>query len=1830
MTIDKKIWNVESTCDGEHNSEIYFTLSFVTPTLNEPESFEGIIIPLDWHLPYKIDIGLDSKWKLVYFDQTIENVEATEITNNSKVNSELDNIRVIFETKLKDAIQNQTKPYSTDSLIASRQETGKSTLPHELAGLNQLPKPLSEFLFEATVTVKFDKNKLNLPQNPKIIGLYPAELKIQNETFKFKSTTTQEQNFKDPKIPPRKILHVEYTSNSTSLPLVFKDIIQQDTTNTPESAPNSFDGSSLVFLNDPSVSGRLAVLARNLNSFRMLSDLLNSIKTKEKTTVDKKVVLELIYKLLLRGILREDVIDTRQYTESTLLKRFKWWLSALLDKNKGKIRVFSTAFDSNFATNLNLGDQDLDNLAKVIAENEIELPQNNWFEEHSNPLNKSWLKLGDNPSLIDLATFFEDLANESIKSINESSFWVDWLYFANKNSIETYKLPEEQIKSLIKKRLEDAHIRDRLILRPFFKEIGEDAPSIFKSEILARNPAPKSDDIKKLLEDENKLKPIVSLFIPISKILKIDDKDAPNYEDNIKNICLDSLVTTVNQIYDQASALPDDWDISIRIEDNNSKNKDIRGYNIALCSVDPSNKVSILESVWLTNRKVIWQDKLEKKLLQSNGSDLIVDRPHGGFKSQGEQVLSINYYGDGTGLSESDRSDKLNTAIRFVSLDVDEKEEKKISQSIYPKLGYGMCYKSAVTSILNSGLVVEQSFRDSKQDIGIYTLKKSSEITYEEEPKQYLCRVKPAAPNILSYKGCNINEDKELSRDSLATLVHKNSINQNKNSNINPPIQNSQSNPPIFLLSQTDNQFWNKKTRTLELTIDRPRTSYNVFERWINTELVYVQKDVDNKYRDPYFKKKSVEELNDLLAKFPRKSLGEKDASLPPHPAVRAIGIKLFNAITESPINGDFIIDDYEKYLDKIILKATYTTSSSKEDVKCDNSVINISLAPDNIYRICLYSLVPKNLCDGDLARVRNEILKDTEKKLVHWNDKYYQGAESEFWIECLAREATVSETTIDNLLKKVYVNPTSSLVSLNVAELDSISARLFSGLEFEQHKWRWTGYPSEIDIAKGDGSQDEQLNLRLMDYWGARSRHYEKIEKDAKNQTQLDGHWQVSFENNDFKVNPQKLHDWYFKGNHGAHHGVYLLKPRLRYQGLIEGNQLRAIKTIINKICYQNINVKPFLVNAVLPIHDHNFKLPPLKIAYSAPVLEWDKPSSSNSNLVHAGSCEMCVFDEVFYRNDDMGLFGCLAERYEISLVPTRIKGLHQIGPDPVFHPQPNVKKFTKNDKDKELYAELNLPYLTNNIPKDDLLNQLNWKVEHTPFYGLTNDGGINHKNNQTATNLYLSGNFTHQYDILAQVRTRRWLEPTLVEGAEIKVGANAKFLLPKRFDKQDWVPIDYCVFDGKNKRVLVSWHKGMWNNTSEEIWRRNIISQELTITNLGQDFKWLTTSEKTPYEDNLIYTGQSDANHWELSEIYHHITSNIKVFKWITSDYSDGTWMTFLRSPWRNQSFASKSFGLLYANEKIKIKRSSLSYENNKLEAKNDFIVEDLIIHPLIDSYCFGTNEQWLNEEKHRFNLLFVYETFKPEDQADSDEKYCKFHSLWHPTRVLNQATKSPSKLIFVPIDNGTELKEGNNYIGALYEFYCENIEDEITKKIKNYLLGFDKNGKKLKVNENGIERLKKLWFPEMQGENTARPLVIMRPPMMGYMPLFFGVKDLNEALKSEVHENTAIKKYKIKYNDSMKVYFEIYINKADSFWEIYYKSKNIPKNCSIAEATRGFIVVTGSDICCMNPNGNAVIKLKNIDQNDKNPSVEVIQNSKWATNWAVDLPRISRKDI
>ena len=1776
MKIDNKIWNVESTCDGEHDGQIYFTLSFVTPTLEDPENSEGIITPLKWHLPYEINIDFHSKWKLVLYDNTINDISGiTKINYSLSCQDECSDIRKVFEAKLKDAIKDQIKPYSADSLIASRQETGKSTLPHELAGLNQLPKPLSEFLFKATVTVKFDKSQLNPTPNSHIIGLYPAKFEIEGESFTFDSTSKVNTAIVN-KNPSIEILQIDYKSNNqTPFTFKLKDIIQQDNANTPESAPNIFAGSSLVFLNDTSISGRLDILARNFNAFRILSVSIKNypklIKQKAGgTALDINKIEKFIYSILLKGVLRESF----------------------------------TVFDSSFATEFGINSSELDKLKNYVKDKESIEFTKSWFDE-SNKYYNDWKKLKENLNLSNLADFLELLANESIKEVKESAFWVDWLYFV---CVESTITSDEKIKSLLTAILQDSVVRNRLLLRPYFK--GNTSEPL-KNELLNCDKKPDKATLENSL-DKGKLKPLVDLILTIG---------INELEPNVKNEVLQALLFTANQIYDEHSALPDDWGISIKLEDKNSKNKDIRGYSIALCSVNPSNKDSILESVWLTNRKVIWQNKLEKKFLKDNDSDLKVDRPHGGFKSQGEQVLSINYYGDGTGLSESDGSQKLNTAIRFVSLDVNEMEEKQINNSAYPKLGYGMYYRSAATSILNSGLVVDENFRKGNNDIGIYTLKESSEISYKDESKQFLCRVKPAAPSIAEAEAnaYNVNKDEAIARDSLATIVYKES----------PSDKKTHTSPPIYLLSKKDNKFWSDETQSLELTIDRPRTSYNVFERWINTELVYKNNVKMEQFRDPYFKNKDNAYLDYLIAKFLGKNSDLEDKSQPPHPAVRAVGIILTNALTGKEYADIVTIDEYEKYLDgeklQTTIKLKATIDDSTEQVKCNANVINIKLKSGHFYKICLYSLIPRSLCEGKLTRVQEDILKDTENQLVKWqsNNEYYQGAASEFLIESLA-DINFDHNKIKSLHSQVSVDHTTgagALVTLNIAELDSTFARIFSGFEIEQHRWRWTGYPSEIDIAKSDGLQEAQLNLRLMDYWGARSRHYEAIEKDAKNQNQLDGRWQVSITNSNFIIKPQKLHDWYFKGIHGAHHGVYLLKPRLMYQSLIQESYLRDIKAQINNISYQNENVRPFLVNAVLPIHDYNFKLPPLKIAYSAPVLEWDKPNSDSSSLVHAGSGAMCVFEEVFYRNDDMGLFGGLAERYEISLVPTRIKGLHQIGPDPVFHPQPNVKKFTKNAE--ELSAELNLPYLTNNIPKDDLLNQLNWKVEHTPFYGLTKDGGINHKNNQTATNLYLTGNFTHQYDILAQVRTRRWLEPTLVEGAEIKVGQNANFLLPKRFDKQDWVPIDYCVYDGKSKRELVSWHKGKWNNTSDEIWRRNIITQELTITNHGQDFKWLTTDEKTPYEDKEKYEDESDANPFDLKKIYHPITSNIKVFKWITSDYSEGTWMTFLGAPWRNQSFASKSFGLLYANDRMKIKKSSLSF-NKTLEATTEFIVEDLIIHPLADSYYLGSNEQWLKEEQHRFNILFVYETFKPEDQADSDEKYCKLHSLWHPTRDKNKKTQSPSKLNFVPLDKGIKLIKGNHYIGAIYEFYCENINDEETKKIKNYLLNVDKNGKDLNVDKNGkdlnvykngVDRLIKLWFPEMQGENIARPLLIMRPPMMGYMPLYFDERDLDKALDSKIHKNTELK-YLIENIQDRKVNFELYLNEAESFWEVYKKNK-LPEDCSILEATKGSIVGNGCDIYCMNHNGNAVLKLS---RNDKSLSAKVIQKNGWSSEWKV----------
>ena len=1123
-----------------------------------------------------------------------------------------------------------------------------------------------------------------------------------------------------------------------------------------------------------------------------------------------------------------------------------------------------------------------------------------------------------------------------------------------------------------------------------------------------------------------------------------------------------------------------------------------------------------------------------------------------------------------------------------------------------------MLYISAATKVLNSGLVADASFRKKNSEIGIYELNESSKIKYGTEKIQYLCRVKPGAPSITDSIATNINKNAELSRDCLATLVYK-SIDDSKHSN-----------PPMYLLSQQGDDFWQATTQTLSLTIDRPRTSHNVFERWINTEDVYIEKSVSIGYRDPYFNGVGkITAAKNAYPKPPPKS-EEKIKSHPPHPAVRAVGIKVFENGQGTPITNTVIINNYDDYLEKkLTLEASCGEKRTKATITFDKKgkKIEIELEPNKIYQIRLYSLIPKFLYEGDLARIKSEIFDVPDKnnpnktEKVEWDKDYIQGNESEFWIECLANpdfRKINFEDTINYLFNEVTVKESGALVTLNVANSVSKTAHLFSGLEIEQHKWRWTGYPSELDIVKQGGLQDPQLKLRFMDFWGARSRYYEKVEPDGLSKTsQAEGYWQTSYNKNYFIVKSQIIHRWEFKGFHGAHHCVYLLKPRFRYQSLINKNsqEYRILSKTIGETSYQDSNIRPFLVLAVLPINDLNFKLPTLEIAYSAPVLEWDKPNSDNSRLVNAGSGVMCVFDEVFYRNDDMVTSGGLAERFEISVSPARVKGLKQIGPDPMSHPQPIVKSFTKSAN--ELSAELEIPHRVES--PDDSLNSLNWKVANTPFIGLTKDG-LNPKISQTATVIYLDGNFTHQYDILAEVRTRRWLEPTLIEGAEIPVEKDAygvsvnEFKLPKRLIGQDWVPINYCFFNGESRRQLVSWHKGKWGKTSEETWRKSIIHQELKIIDGNDCFRWITTSETSPYE-NIDYDKNKDD---VIKELQDPLIRNCRLYKWIASDYSNGRWMSFLGAPWRVKSLTVQPFGLLLEKNELKIKRRSIKLNDSthKPEVSCEFISQDLIIHPLAldeKGYFNGVDSSRLRVESHRFNILFVYETFKPDDQADVDEKYCKLHSLWHPTRAENTETGSPSILRFIPMDDKVSLAPNKNYVGALYEFFCENISEDVTKNIKINLLDKSKG--------KAIERLNKLWFPESTESNSPRPLLMMRPPMMSYMSLFNNEENLNTNLR----EGYKIEDSELRFLISKKVCnqkFKLFISESESFWQVYDIS-NITLGMS---EKRGNIFKNGNDFNCLIPNGNCILKLtKNINNNYE---VQFVFNGTPETSWEISL--------
>jgi hypothetical protein len=155
-------------------------------------------------------------------------------------------------------------------------------------------------------------------------------------------------------------------------------------------------------------------------------------------------------------------------------------------------------------------------------------------------------------------------------------------------------------------------------------------------------------------------------------------------------------------------------------------------------------------------------------------------------------------------------------------------------------------------------------------------------------------------------------------------------------------------------LSQQEDNFWKDKTQTLSLTIDRPRTSYNVFERWINTEIVYSESSLDKKFRDPYFRNLQIGVLDSLKKRFPKSDSSKKIQSHPPHPAVRAIGIKVFKDNKELASN-EVPIANYEEYLDeKLTLVASCGDNHTEATITFDKTSkkIKIGLGPNKIYQI--------------------------------------------------------------------------------------------------------------------------------------------------------------------------------------------------------------------------------------------------------------------------------------------------------------------------------------------------------------------------------------------------------------------------------------------------------------------------------------------------------------------------------------------------------------------------------------------------------------------------------------------------------------------------------------------------------------------------------------------------------------------------------------------------------------------------------------------------------------------------------------------------------------
>lgn len=774
-----------------------------------------------------------------------------------------------------------------------------------------------------------------------------------------------------------------------------------------------------------------------------------------------------------------------------------------------------------------------------------------------------------------------------------------------------------------------------------------------------------------------------------------------------------------------------------------------------------------------------------------------------------------------------------------------------------PAVAYGARYQGISGTVDNAGVIIEPALRDAAG--AAVPIEALADTWFETngkdqapKPFPYLSRRPPGSPVFAGFKDWGVTQD---------TLTF-NASRGNPGDHRVAVLYSG----PGYKKVKVEGREEAKWRPSQEVKLLAPSVGSGFMARWLAADALV---DKDDPFRWAAVRRLTLDEVSALH----QAAVANERMSFT-HPAVSEMELRVSwfagdlaqEMSPSTAVKRPLSYFDHTRWMTTEGLKLRITQADSTDPAlrrfQWNNAdqCVDVVVPKGMQARLDALSLIPKNMVEGDNARLQREALVDDahpDKRPYVWRagDNVFATREPQvLWIESLP------DVPLDADLFNFEPSHFTLLAPASLLEPQQVrleykdtqrAAHWIVGIELEQKRWQWSGYPVQFPAA---GSVAKWLPL----YPGARD-DMPALPDAAFSTRWVAGQWLLER----LVMNPVLL-----PAVRPAMHMGMVVRAMPRFANLLSDETLARVKSVH---IFDHVRGVP---------RSDGKRLAPPVWSEAIPLPRTVKHDSMA--LVQSSRGNLVVLADPVYDTSDTGRFGGIAERLELDVVATwdRTAGgisIDEAGPNPIFHGAPAAGE-----------------------------SQPTFEMDR-PF-GLTYDQVVGGRPAQTG--VLVRPSKTQGRWTLAKCRLRRLVLPHLMLDAE--VGKDQTALIELRHVDDGWIPQDFVLYSEQeidktkleglytipfptvkgsfSRAYLVTWHRDRWAG-AVPAWRPRV-----HLYQRHDDIAdWTLKGRVTPYDNGVTDFSAGGRGAGAVSLTH---GGSATVYRIDVSDFTESRWLTFIGS--------------------------------------------------------------------------------------------------------------------------------------------------------------------------------------------------------------------------------------------------------------------------------------------------------------------------------------------